>query len=80
MTSKIGLSEDEYFDIVERIQKAMCIEPFRPDTADVVALIGAWQLLNSENERLRAEVERLTFEAMRWAEDNERLRDETGRA
>jgi predicted nuclease with TOPRIM domain len=33
----------------------------------------------AELERLRSEVERLTFEAMRWAEENERLRNETGR-
>jgi len=35
--------------------------------------------LRAENERLQAEVERLTLDAMRWADENERLRAETGR-
>ena len=52
----MGLSEDEYLTIVEHIQQAMCIEPFRPDAADVVALIGDWQVLHREIERLRAAV------------------------
>jgi hypothetical protein len=54
MTTKVGLNEDEYLALVERIQKAMCIEPFRPDVTDVVVLIGTVQILNREIERLRA--------------------------
>ena len=54
MTDKPGLNEGEYLALVERIQKAMCIEPFRPDVTDVVVLIGTVQVLNQENERLRA--------------------------
>jgi hypothetical protein len=47
----MGLSEDEYLTIVEHIQQAMCI--------DVVALIGDWQVLHREIERLRAELHRV---------------------
>ena len=59
MTSKVGLNETEYLDLVERIQKAMTIEPFRPDVTDVVVLIGTVQVLNREIERLETESERL---------------------
>jgi hypothetical protein len=51
------MTEDEYLDLVERIQKAMMIEPFRPDVADVVTLIGNWQTHAREIERLRAVAE-----------------------
>src|SRR5580765_845055 len=47
------MTEDEYLDTVERIQQAMCIEPFRPPVADVVALIGERQLLRRERDALR---------------------------
>jgi hypothetical protein len=48
-----GLSEDEYLALVERIQKSMMWEPFRPDVVDVVALIGAWRVQQHEIERWR---------------------------
>ncbi|HEY1292818.1 MAG TPA: hypothetical protein VGJ60_07065 [Chloroflexota bacterium] len=50
-----ALNETEYLALVERIQQAMCIEPFRPDVADVIVLIGTCRALNDEIERLRAE-------------------------
>jgi len=53
MTDKPGLNEDEYLALVERIQQAMCIEPFQPDVTDVVVLIGTCRMLNTEIERLR---------------------------
>jgi hypothetical protein len=48
--------EDGHLAVVERIEQAMSIEPFRPGLADVIALIGAWRQLNNENGRLRAEL------------------------
>jgi len=53
-TKEVGLNEGEYLAIVGRIQQAMCIEPFRPDAADVIVLIGTCQMLNQEIGRLRA--------------------------
>ena len=53
------MSEDEYLALVERIQQAMCIEPFRPDVTDVVMLIGEWQVQHHEIERLRTELHRV---------------------
>jgi hypothetical protein len=52
-STKPGLNEDEYLALVERIQQAMCIEPFRPDVTDVIVLIGTCQVLNREIERLK---------------------------
>jgi hypothetical protein len=62
MSDNRGLSEDEYLDIVENIQKAMMIEPFRPDMTDVVALIGAWRLQNNEIRQLRAMIDEIAAE------------------
>jgi hypothetical protein len=68
MSTKEGLSEAEYLAVVERIQQAMCIEPFRPDVTDVVMLIGAWRVQQRENERLRAELE----QALAFADHSKR--------
>lgn len=53
MSDKPGLNEDEYIALVERVQQAMCIEPFHPDVTDVVVLIGTCRMLNTEIEGLR---------------------------
>lgn len=65
MTTK-GLSEAEYLDIVERVQKAMCVEPFRPDVADVVALVGAWRVERGEVDRLVVDNAELSTECDQW--------------
>ena len=72
-TKKIGLNEDEYLAIVERIQQAMCIEPFRPDAADVMVLIGTCRVLNQEIERLRAELKQAWALCQTWKGTAERL-------
>ena len=48
------MSEDDYLAIVQRIQQAMAIEPFRPPLIDVVKLLSDWRDLTNQNERLRA--------------------------
>jgi hypothetical protein len=48
------VTEDEYLDIVTRIQQAMVIVPFCPDATDVVILIGAWRDHEREIARLMA--------------------------
>lgn len=53
----LGLTEKDYLDIVERIQQAMCVEPFQPGMADVVRLIEAWRGQQHKIERLHAEIE-----------------------
>ena len=65
---KEGLTEDEYLAVVERIQQAMCIEPFRPDVTDVVMLIGAWRVQQRENERLLLNNAELSAECDQWGE------------
>src|SRR5215831_2774526 len=50
------MAEDEYIDLVERVQQAMAIEPFRPRIPDVIVLLAEWRLLRNENERLRAQL------------------------
>jgi len=37
------MTEDEYLGVVERIQMAMAIEPFRPEMTDVVRLLADWR-------------------------------------
>ncbi len=59
MSDNPGLSEDEYLDIVERIQKAAMIEPFCPSVADVVALVGQYRVYERLLRDRDAEVERL---------------------
>jgi ABC-type phosphate transport system auxiliary subunit len=65
---KEGLTEAEYLAVVERIQQAMCIEPFRPDVTDVVMLIGAWRVQQRENERLLLNNAELSAECDQWGE------------
>jgi hypothetical protein len=48
------MSEDDYLDVVLRIQQAMAIEPFQPSVVDVVKLLADWRDHNAEIERLRA--------------------------
>jgi hypothetical protein len=48
------MTEDEYLDTVERIQKAMAVEPFQPSVIDVVKLLSDWRTLRNEIKRLRA--------------------------
>jgi len=67
-SNKPGLSEDEYLAIVENVQKAMMIEPFRPAMTDVVALIGAWRLQQHEIERLLVDNAELSAECDQWGE------------
>jgi len=57
MTTKTTMTEDEYLALVERVQQAMCIEPFRPAMQDVMVLIAEWRLLSNETERLRAAIQ-----------------------
>lgn len=57
VSEKPGLNEDEYLALVERIQQAMCIEPFHLDMTDVVVLIGTCRVLDGEIKRLWAVVE-----------------------
>jgi len=81
MSIKEGLTEDEYLAVVERIQQAMCIEPFRPDVADVVLLIGAWQVQQRENDRLRVALEKwrpAVERAVKWSEQLGNERDAKG--
>jgi seryl-tRNA synthetase len=59
-------TEEEYLAIVERIQQAMCIEPFRLDVTDVVRLIGAWRAQEREVERLRADRDELVRRVEEW--------------
>jgi hypothetical protein len=54
------LTEDQFIELVDSIQRAMMVEPFCPDIDDVVTLIGERRLLHrrlveteAENERLR---------------------------
>lgn len=78
MTDKPGLSEAEYLDIVERIQQAMCIEPFRPEVTDVVMLIGEWRVQQREYADLLAQANRTAGiyekEIDMLRAENERLR------
>jgi hypothetical protein len=37
------MSEHDYLDVVEHIQKAMAIEPFRPPLVDVLMLLSDWR-------------------------------------
>jgi hypothetical protein len=37
------MSEHDYLDVVEHIQKAMAIEPFRPPLIDVLMLLSDWR-------------------------------------
>ena len=56
------MNEDEFVALVERIQRAMCIEPFRPDVTDVVVLIGTVRMLNREVARLRGMIDEIAAE------------------
>lgn len=83
MSTKEGLTEDEYLAIVERLQRAMMIEPFRPDVTDVVMLIGTWRVQQREIERLSRRLEwheAMTQEVERLNAENERLRAELEQA
>ncbi len=60
------MSEDEYLALVERIQQAMAIEPFRPPLIDVVKLLSDWRDLSNQNERLRVENAQLLAAIESW--------------
>jgi hypothetical protein len=40
------LTEDQFLELVDSIQRAMMVEPFCPDIDDVVTLIGERRLLH----------------------------------
>jgi hypothetical protein len=50
------MSEEDYLAVVERIQQAMAIEPFRPPLIDVVKLLSDWRDLSNQNERLKTTI------------------------
>jgi len=68
MTDKATMTEDEYLALVERVQQAMCIEPFRPSLQDVVVLIAEWRLLHNEVDRLLVDNAELSAECDQWGE------------
>lgn len=47
------MSEDAYLALVERIQKAMVIEPFQPSVVDVVKLLSDWRDWSREIKQLK---------------------------
>jgi hypothetical protein len=53
------MAENDYLDLVLRIQKAMVIEPFQPSVIDVVKLLSDWRDWSRENERLRAALQEI---------------------
>lgn len=75
----MGLTEKDYLDIVERIQQAMCIEPFQPDVTDVISLIGAWRVQQQEIDRLRTELHRVSESRRGQRERAERAEQEIER-
>jgi hypothetical protein len=53
------MSEDDYLDVVLRIQQAMAIEPFQASLVDVVKLLADWREHNTEIRQLRTKLDLL---------------------
>lgn len=66
MATKPGLTEDEYLALVERIQQAMCIEPFCPNMDDVILLIGEWPPQRRKIRRLEEALDMVAEERDAW--------------
>ena len=69
-----GLSEDEYLELLHRVQQALLTVPFAPDASDIVALIGERHVLRSTLQQLIAEDDADRRRAARDQQETQDLR------